>query len=1067
MGLEEIRRQLARSPQGGLSRIRDDLRRRKEIRKLEEDVGVDQEGTVLERATRTVLGHPFVKGVLDVVSRPNYAIAGAYEEIASSRGFLSAGQRIATELFSGIGDLQGEKQAFGEVFEDLGFGAGGSVSDVIPGIFSETGAGVKFQRGGFFDWTARGSLGLALDIVADPTTYLTLGVAATGRQSVRAGAHFLSKRGVKSLGAAFDDGIRKGLSQVDADKAARAFVAQQIDRGAKTLADQGGIKLFGVTLVPGEVFSKPAKSVNDGLVKFLHKSSLGEGIIEIGEGIGRIFNRDFLLRKFPEAIARKQLYLTTMDNNIRALRDTIEDLYRGTTQSQRESVSNFLDNPKANVMDPLMAPHVKKNADIYSEWARIEQELGILDIVRLDYVFHAYDASPKKVKEILARFDQDALRASLKGSQKRRAFNTMDEAEKALAEAGIKPIRDAAELLLRRGMRHIHGVETKKYFTDIANRWGIRALDDQLETGAKVMSEMNSINRSVQDDLIHGVGAGGPTPKRPTTGVTDAEIKKVKAMARKGGTKIEDIRKLTIAGQKLFLQKRFARVQNARELENVISKYGEFSVLFPETTNKATRKLKSHIGEGMAEIPDLPEFKGVALPIDMANDLVNFNKSFIDRKEVSGLLRAYDKFMNSFKVGVTSIFPAFHFRNAYSNLVQQFTDMGLTALNPAIHQDSIRMLAGDVSGSFTAKHGRVWGYGEVAYEAKRRGVIADYRNIFETFGDKIPIRTGGSKLANFVLHPIDTWKRFGGIIENEGRLAAFSNYLRRGLDPETAAQRVNKVLFDYKNLSKVERDVLARAFPFYRWMRKNIALQAERLAKNPGQAAIQAKLTKQNSTDPNLLPSYLRGEFVFTLEADNDGKLTFIRGLDLPINELNILDGPLQQLVGNLAPMPKILLELSTDRDFFRRRSISETSTPLIKGLGPILDKLPQVVKKKIQFNKKTLNDGTTEYRMNPTMTYVIIKSWALSRIYGTAERVMRAKSLVSKENFLDLGTGIRLQDVDVDVRMDSLEREYRSFLEHKAVSRGIRRRFQRTFTPKDETVKPRLRIGKRKEPKE
>ena len=55
-------------------------------------------------------------------------------------------------------------------------------------------------------------------------------------------------------------------------------------------------------------------------------------------------------------------------------------------------------------------------------------------------------------------------------------------------------------------------------------------------------------------------------------------------------------------------------------------------------------------------------------------------------------------------------------------------------------------------------------------------------------------------------------------------------------------QRVNKILFDYKNLSRVERDWLARMFPFYRWTRKNIALQAERLLRNPGQAGIQAKL---------------------------------------------------------------------------------------------------------------------------------------------------------------------------------------------------------------------------------
>ena len=71
-----------------------------------------------------------------------------------------------------------------------------------------------------------------------------------------------------------------------------------------------------------------------------------------------------------------------------------------------------------------------------------------------------------------------------------------------------------------------------------------------------------------------------------------------------------------------------------------------------------------------------------------------------------------------------------------------------------------------------------------------------------------------------------------------------------------------------------------------------------------------------------------------------------------------------------------------------------------------------------------------------------------ISRIYGTAERVMRAKSFSS--NFLDLTTGIRLQDVDVDVAVGRLEREYMKFLEDKAQARGIRRRFEKTFKPKE-----------------
>lgn len=1017
----------------------------KEIRKLEEDVDADQEGTVLERATRAVLGNPVVKRVLDVVSRPNYAIAGVYEEIAMARGFGSANQRFARELFSGIGSIQGEKKAFGEVFQDLGYGAGGSLSGLAPGIFSETGEGAKFQRGGFFDWTARGTIGLALDIVADPTTYLTVGAGAIGKQAVKAGPHYLSKQGVKSLTRAFSRNVKRGLPQADADRLARQFVARQIDDGAKNLKDAGGIKLFGETIVPGEVFRKPARTVSDGITKFLHKSSLGEGVISVGEGVGRVLNRDFRVRNIPEYVERKQLYLTTIVDAQRNLRETVEDLYRGTSKKQRESISDWIESGGKTAIDDELIPIAKKTSDVYEQFAKIEQELGLLENVALDYVLHSYNKTPKRVSQVMARFDPKRLRATLRGSQKARTIKdlTNEDTLKFLAENGIVPIRDSAELLLRRGLRHIHGVETKNFFDDVAKRWGVRALDDELEAGVvKVSSEMNDIGKAVADDAALTAGKAG---KVSTTGITPAELKAVETASRRG-VPIGEVRALSEEGRKLFLAQRFERVQNPLEMENVLNKYREFEDLFPATTNESTRALKSHMGEGMATL-DLPEFKGLTVPVDIAQDITDFNKHFINKDEVVGLLRAYDKFTNGFKVGVTAIFPSFHFRNAYSNVVQQFTDLGVSALNPVMHVDAIRMLAGDVSGSFVARHGRRWGYGEVVYEAKRRGVIADYRNIFETFGDKIPIRTGTSKTKQFLLHPVDQWKRFGGIIENEGRLTAFTNYLRRGLDPETAAQRVNKVLFDYKNLSKVERDVLARMFPFYRWTRKNIQLQAERLFRNPGQAALQAKLTRENRTDPTLLPKYLRGDFVFTLEADETGKLTFIRGLDLPITDLNVIGEPLQLLLGNLSPAIKLIPELATDLDFFRGQRISEKSTPLLKGLGPIVDLLPQRVKKVIDFSKRTAADGTIEYRMNPTLTYIIIKSWALSRAYGTAERMMRAKS--NSRAFLDLLTGFRLQDVDADTKAKSLEFEYKASLEKEAIAKGIRDRFSVTFKPK------------------
>ncbi len=138
------------------------------------------------------------------------------------------------------------------------------------------------------------------------------------------------------------------------------------------------------------------------------------------------------------------------------------------------------------------------------------------------------------------------------------------------------------------------------------------------------------------------------------------------------------------------------------------------------------------------------------------------------------------------------------------------------------------------------------------------------------------------------------------------------------------------------------------------------------------------------------------------------------------------------------------------DREFFTGRKISTNSRPLLKGLGAALDLLPARAKKAIDFTKRETKDGV-EYRMNPMLTHVLFKSWALSRTYGTAERLLRSKSLFSGENFLDLGTGFRLDNVDVDIAAKNIEREYQQALESEAIAKGLRREFTKAFKPKDE----------------
>jgi len=101
--------------------------------------------------------------ILDLLSRPNFALAGFTEEVAGEEPSVGRGvKRALTEIFSGVGGLQGEKRAFGQVLENLGVGTT-TLGDAFPAI-EGTWVG---------NFGSRGAAGLALDIFTDPLTYLT------------------------------------------------------------------------------------------------------------------------------------------------------------------------------------------------------------------------------------------------------------------------------------------------------------------------------------------------------------------------------------------------------------------------------------------------------------------------------------------------------------------------------------------------------------------------------------------------------------------------------------------------------------------------------------------------------------------------------------------------------------------------------------------------------------------------------------------------------------------------------------------------------------------------------
>lgn len=77
---------------------------------------------------------------------------------------------------------------------------------------------------------------------------------------------------------------------------------------------------------------------------------------------------------------------------------------------------------------------------------------------------------------------------------------------------------------------------------------------------------------------------------------------------------------------------------------------------------------------------------------------------------------------------------------------------------------------------------------------------------------------------------------FGNAIEDNARLTHFIHQLDNGMSPQQAARSVRTTLFDYGDLTGLER-ASKRLNRFYTFMRKNTAFQTMALIKHPGRVA--------------------------------------------------------------------------------------------------------------------------------------------------------------------------------------------------------------------------------------
>jgi hypothetical protein len=376
-----------------------------------------------------------------------------------------------------------------------------------------------------------------------------------------------------------------------------------------------------------------------------------------------------------------------------------------------------------------------------------------------------------------------------------------------------------------------------------------------------------------------------------------------------------------------------------------------------------------------------------------------------------GIIHAIDKTTGGFKrlaIGT----PGFHLRNFTGDTMQAFTTQGRRVAPNMVRakrvtktmaqaQDAARGL-GKPKPSGKTLHTKQYGHvpleqiaeNLVKYGAARSGYTArELRELGQSGGLKPVGKVRGKlregKQAAGQAGLAQRAKRFNLTREDWPRIATAIHALRNGASWEQAAQRVADVHFDYAHLTPFERNIARRIMPFYTWSSRNIPFQAKNIVKNPGRYAAYQKVREEatktsqaDQVDPQTQNMYRQLEkagvkfpgglekYLSAYEQRNAGIPISIGGgkftvsMGLPLTDLNEAPGAAlgsqleewyQKGMSLTGPVPKDLIEYMDNHSFFFRDQLERDNSPLVAApswakrlpapirkwahVGPMIDK--------------------------------------------------------------------------------------------------------------------------------
>ena len=383
---------------------------------------------------------------------------------------------------------------------------------------------------------------------------------------------------------------------------------------------------------------------------------------------------------------------------------------------------------------------------------------------------------------------------------------------------------------------------------------------------------------------------------------------------------------------------------------------------FKQLNSDEVKLLSNKLNKMSSEL-GLKDMEDIAKYINKNGGKMAINKDILrlvdigtDQKQARGLVRLYDQYLNFFKRNKV-LSPSFQINNLLGNT----SNMYLAGINPTKQaqlfpealnimnksDDLMRKAANGIE--LTGNEQKmldIWNsFIDAGFGDPKSLTALDLADMPESLKKYFEKGTKPGNLKEFLVDGLPYLNnKMNNTMDTMARLATFIEGYRNPkfldkLGVENAGEAVRKILFDPKDLTDFEKNVMKRIMPFYTFTKKNLAFQISNLSKNASQYSKLIRgydrlLDAATDNKSENVSAWLKDNLYIPIPSiGKDGSYKVIRG-SLPFgNLIDTIENPMSNFVNLSSPAIRMPIELANNINSFTGQQIEKYPGELSKNI--------------------------------------------------------------------------------------------------------------------------------------